>query len=135
MVIVGSAFLASTCLSFSASTHQELGEALVALRAHLGGVHEATSHLDSAETLLRDLNGRLDNPLDFDLKREIVEILLGGIRIDTVEKDGHKEAVIEVIYRFDPPHTRISHRTPTRAVFNQGSGIRRCYWYRRLRAA
>ena len=108
---------------------RELAKALEEARERLDGVQQATSHLDSAETLIRELNGRLDGPVSWELKREIVETLVEGILVETVEKDGRKEAVVHVTYRFDPVESRIETRTDTRAVHNQGSRIGRSYRY------
>jgi site-specific DNA recombinase len=116
---------------------RELKEALDEARQRLTGVQDATSHLDSADTLLRELNRRLDDPLTWELKREIVETLVEGIRVDTTEEGGRREAIVHVTYRFDPPNARVVTRTDTRAVHNQGSRIGRSYRYlsRRQRAS
>jgi site-specific DNA recombinase len=89
----------------------ELTEALKAARERLDSLQEATSRIDSAEALLRELNGRLDEPITWELKREIVETLVECIRVDTVEENGRKEAVVHVTYNFDPPHSGIDTRT------------------------
>lgn len=83
----------------------------MAARERLGGVQAATSRIDSAEALLRELNGRLDGPVTWEVKRELVETLVDGIRVDTVEKDGRKEAIVHVTYCFDPPHSRVATHT------------------------
>jgi hypothetical protein len=48
------------------------------------------------------------------LKRELVEVLVDGITIDTVETAGKKEAVVNVRYRFSSVDTC----TDTRAFLN-----------------
>jgi hypothetical protein len=95
---------------------RNLTEALEAARERLGGVQTATSRIDSAEALLRELNGRLDGPVTWELKREFVETLVDGIRVDTVEKNGRREAIVHVTYCFDPPHSRIATHTHSRVV-------------------
>jgi hypothetical protein len=57
------------------------------------------------------LNGRLDAPVTWELKREIVETLVGSVRVDTVEESGKKEALVHVIYSFDPPNFLVATRT------------------------
>jgi site-specific DNA recombinase len=94
--------------------HRELTEALKAARERLDGLQEATSRIDSAEALLRELNGRLDGPVTWELKRELVETLVEGIRVDTIQENGRKEAVVHVTYNFDPPQSSVETRTDTR---------------------
>ena len=48
----------------------------------------------------------LDSTLDWDVRRQLVELLVGGIRIDTVETDRVREAVVNVTYRFAPTTSR-----------------------------
>ncbi|MBU1702191.1 MAG: recombinase family protein [Candidatus Eisenbacteria bacterium] len=81
----------------------ELKAALETARERLCGVTDAKTGIDSAETLLRELNGRLDGTLTWELKREIVETLVEQIRVETVEEGGKKQAVVHVTYKFDPP--------------------------------
>jgi hypothetical protein len=67
------------------------------------------------ELLPKELNGHLVQPLTSELKRELVEALVEGIRVDTIEENGKKEAILHVAYRFDPrmPGLRLA-RTPVR---------------------
>ncbi|MCK4414947.1 MAG: recombinase family protein [Candidatus Eisenbacteria sp.] len=108
-----------------------LSEALEGARQRLQGLTQATTDLDATETLLAELNGRLDGPLTFELKREIVETLVEGIRVETTETNGRKEAVVHITYRFDAPRDAIVTRTDTRAVHNRTARIRRSYWCQR----
>jgi multidrug resistance efflux pump len=91
----------------------ELTEALKQAREGLAGLTTAMSAVDSADSLLRELNGRLDGPLTFELKREIVEALVEGIVVETIEEDGRKQAVVHVMYKCDNQQSHIGTRTDT----------------------
>jgi len=73
------------------------------LRAKIAGADSIAINLNSAETLLAKLRKRLDGPISFEQKRRLIEILVAGIRVDTVESGGVKEAEITVTYRFSQP--------------------------------
>ena len=73
---------------------------------------EATqAQLRSADDLLRDLNACLDAPLTWDVKRRLVETLVEGIRVDTVDHDGAQAAVVTMTYCF----SRTANHKDTRA--------------------
>lgn len=56
-----------------------------------------------ANELLHRLSLQLEQPITWELKRELVEALVEQIRVDTVEDSkGKKEAKVTVIYRFGP---------------------------------
>jgi site-specific DNA recombinase len=74
---------------------------LTELRAKLGG--SDASALCSAEALLQALRKRLDEPISWELKRRLIEILVAGIRVETVEQHGVKQARIITTYRFAEP--------------------------------
>lgn len=80
-----------------------LQEAIKDAEERLRAEEQASEHLRSAEDLLRGLNARLDAPLTFELKRELVEILVEGITANTVFEDGKRDLVVEVAYRFTAP--------------------------------
>lgn len=92
---------------------RELAGALERARQELGGLDTATSAADSADSLLRELNERLSQPLTFELKREIVETLVEGLVVETIEEDGRKQAVVHVTYKFDDPQSRVGTHTET----------------------
>ncbi len=58
------------------------------------------SGLESAEALLTRLRKRLDQPLTFERKRQLVELLVGGIRIETIRNGAQRENVVTVTHRF-----------------------------------
>ncbi len=66
----------------------------------LQGLTEGSAQLQSAEALLTKLRGRLDAGLSWEVKRQLIEALVGGIRIDTCEEGGKRCASIVVTYRF-----------------------------------
>jgi site-specific DNA recombinase len=59
--------------------------------------------VSSAEALLAKLRKRLDVPVSWAIKRQLVEILVANIRVDTTESWGVKQAGITVNYRFAQP--------------------------------
>ena len=59
--------------------------------------------LHHADELLRRLSHHLEQPVTWEVKRELVEALVAEIRVDTVEDEkGRKEAKVTVTYRFGP---------------------------------
>ena len=70
------------------------------LSAGLRGLADVAAHLQSTQALLEKLRGRLDAGLSWEIKRQLIEALVGGIRIDTQEKDGKRCASVVVTYRF-----------------------------------
>jgi site-specific DNA recombinase len=83
-----------------------------AIQAELGEMEERArmvaatgAHLASTEELLEELNARLDEPLTWELKRALVETLVASIRVETVEQEGRKAAVVTTRYHFVPTAT------------------------------
>jgi site-specific DNA recombinase len=85
------------------------------LAATLRGVADAGAQLESTQALLEKLRTRLDQGLSWETKRQLIEALVGSIRIDTVEEDGTKRASVAVTYRFA---SSIAVCTDTRADIN-----------------
>ena len=52
------------------------------------------------ETLLERLRARLDEGLSWELKRQLIEVLVDSITVDTIETGTKREAVINVRYKF-----------------------------------
>ncbi len=63
----------------------------------------ADRRIESAEALLVNLRKRLDRPVSWDLKRQLVEAIVSGIRVSTFEREGPKQCRITVDYRFSEP--------------------------------
>lgn len=76
---------------------------LADLRARIAGADSIADNIRSAETLLEQLRKRLDEPVSWNVKRRLVEVLVGGIRVETVEEHGVKQARTTVTYRFSQP--------------------------------
>jgi site-specific DNA recombinase len=68
--------------------------------ARLSGVSDGAAQLQSAPALLQKLRGRLDAGVSWGVKRQLIEALVGGIRIDTCQMDGKRCASLAVTYRF-----------------------------------
>jgi site-specific DNA recombinase len=70
------------------------------LERKLAGIDLNSPAVEHTEAILRRLAERLDRGLTFVQKRQLVELLVGGVRIDTI-RDGQKpENVVAVTYRF-----------------------------------
>ncbi len=67
----------------------------------LQNVHNVEAGILSAEKMLQTLRQRLEEPLTWELKRQLIEALVEHIYVETVEsKKGKKETRISVMYRF-----------------------------------
>jgi site-specific DNA recombinase len=73
------------------------------LRAKLGHSGSIVTTVRSAETLLAELRKRLDEPVCWELKRNLIEVLVGGIRVETEYDDDRKHGRTTVMYRFSQP--------------------------------
>jgi site-specific DNA recombinase len=91
------------------------------LTATLRGVAEETAELQSTQALLEKLGSRLDQGVSWDVKRQLVEALVGASRIDTIEENGKKCASMVVTYRFARP---VATCTPTRACIGTISAMK-----------
>ena len=91
------------------------------LRGKIAGADSIGATISSAQVLLEKLRKRLDEPICWDLKRRVIEVLVAGGRVDTVECWRVKQCDITVTYRFSPP----DQRTPLilRQSYNTGSAI------------
>lgn len=63
-----------------------------------------STNLDSAEALLAKLRQRLEKPVSWECKRQLVEVLVSGIRVDTVETCGVVQPKVTITYRFEKPN-------------------------------
>lgn len=70
------------------------------LESKLGGIDANGPVLENAEAFLTRLRKRLDQPLTWERKRQLVELLVGGIRIETIRNGETRENVSSVTYRF-----------------------------------
>jgi len=88
----------------------EIGKEETALEAQIAelggrisGADSVGANVCSAQALLAKLRKRLDEPISWELKRRLIEVLIAGVRVDTVETCGVKQAEITVTYRFSQP--------------------------------
>jgi site-specific DNA recombinase len=77
-----------------------LEEERQSLEARMQNAGEVAERLKDLADLLAELRGELDSPLTWEKKRALVEKLVGPVRVDTVEEDGRKEAVVTATYHF-----------------------------------
>jgi site-specific DNA recombinase len=58
--------------------------------------------MGQAEELLQRLRSRLEQGISWELKRELIETLVEGAEIETLDTETGREAVVHVRYRFNP---------------------------------
>lgn len=87
-----------------------------------GGTDSNGVALEGAEALLRRLRERLDQPLTWERKRQLVELLVGGIRIETIRSGEKRENIVTVTYRFP---SAVEKCTDTRADNNCNFSMKR----------
>jgi transcriptional regulator with XRE-family HTH domain len=73
------------------------------LRGKIAGADSIGESISSAAALLAKLRKRLDEPVSWELKRRLIEVLVAGVKVDTAEENGVKQAKITVNYRFSQP--------------------------------
>jgi transcriptional regulator with XRE-family HTH domain len=76
---------------------------LLELRRRIAGADSIGANIGSAEALLAKLRKRLDEPVSWELKRRLIEVLVAGVRVDTIEECGIKQSQVTVTYRFSEP--------------------------------
>lgn len=80
---------------------EDLQHQIEHLQGHVQNAHSVEAALRSTEELLLHLRHRLEEPLTWELKRQLIEALIERIVVNTIDtKQGKKEARITVIYRF-----------------------------------
>ncbi len=72
-------------------------------RNQIRGAENVKDAVGSAAALLSQLKQRLDRPVSWEQKRQLIEVLVAGIQVETVEVCGVKQAKIIVTYRFSQP--------------------------------
>jgi site-specific DNA recombinase len=85
-----------------AINHEEAGlrAQIEEVSAGLRGVADAASQIQSTHALLEKLRRRLDRGLSWEIRRQLVEASVGGIRIETHEEGGKRFSSVVVTYRF-----------------------------------
>jgi len=73
------------------------------LRNQIRSADSVSQTVSSAEALLSRLRKRLDQPVSWEQKRQLIEILVAGIQVETFEAYGVKQTRTTVTYRFSLP--------------------------------
>jgi len=76
---------------------------LTEMRGKIAGADSIGATISTAQALLEKLRKRLDEPICWDLKRRLIEVLVAGGKVYTVECWGVKQCDITVTYRFSSP--------------------------------
>jgi site-specific DNA recombinase len=88
----------------------EIGNEETALEAQIAelvgkiaGAESIGTNISSANALLANLRKRLDEPVSWERKRQLIEVLVAGVRVETVEESGVTQIRTTVTYRFSEP--------------------------------
>jgi transcriptional regulator with XRE-family HTH domain len=73
------------------------------LGGRMAGADSIAGNISSAQALLVELQKRLNQPVSWEHKRRLIEVLVAGVRVDTAEESGVKQARATVTYRFSQP--------------------------------
>lgn len=68
---------------------------------------------NAAKALLREMQRRITGEMTWEQKRELSELLVQSIRVETTDASGKPGAEVHVTYRFDAPITNIGAHRPT----------------------
>jgi len=91
------------------------------LRSKLTRADSINTTVSSVEALLVTLRNRLDEPISWELKRNLIEILVGGIRVDVIETGGVRQSATTVTYRFSQPDQTMTLLLPQ--SYNDGAHV------------
>ena len=94
-----------------AAEEGRLVERIREMETEMENLRTAETRLESTGVMLRELNDRLDQPLTWELQRQVVELLVAEARVDTIEPEGKRESRVTVTYRFPAPPTSTGTRT------------------------
>ncbi|MBE0657624.1 MAG: recombinase family protein [Bryobacteraceae bacterium] len=72
-------------------------------QSRLSGADSVSSTVSSAQDFLERLRDRLDQPTTWQQKRRLVEVLVAGVTVDTVEECGVRQTRTTISYRFSQP--------------------------------
>ena len=88
----------------------EIGKEETALEAQIAelggkiaGADSIAGNISSAQALLAELRKRLNLPVSWEQKRRLIDVLVAGVRVETVEESGVKQTRTTVTYRFSQP--------------------------------
>ena len=88
-----------------AAEEEALRAEMAELAQRLEGVDTEAAQLDTAAGVLEKLGARLQEPISWELRRELIESLVEKVRVDTRQKEGNREASITVTYRLSSHST------------------------------
>jgi site-specific DNA recombinase len=74
---------------------------LAELKSRAEGARSIGANVATAGSLLAKLRKRLDEPVSWEVKRQLIEVLLAGIAVGTIEQNGVVQPRVTVRYRFD----------------------------------
>jgi site-specific DNA recombinase len=77
---------------------------LAELKSRTDGAQSIGANVGTAEALLTKLRQRLDKPVSWEVRRQLMEVLVCGIAIATIEEHGVVQPRVTVRYRFDRPN-------------------------------
>ena len=83
-----------------AQEEDTLRSELSELSIRLAGIGTEAAQLAAARTALETLGARLEEPLSWESRRQLVESLVAGVRVDTRGQAEERIAVITMTYRF-----------------------------------
>lgn len=86
---------------------QNVEQELLALRKKSQSNLMQGAYISTADDLLSILRKRLAQPISWDLKRELIEILVREIRVETLQEKNEKMARVHVFYRFGAPQDEV----------------------------
>ena len=89
-------------------------------------VQNSSRNLRSAEDVLLALNCKLDQPLEWETKRHLIETLVDSITVHTIEKDGVQANDVHVYYRFGSTEPSLKGSIENRTVGRAASALRGC---------
>lgn len=86
---------------------QNVEQELLALRKKSQSNLMQGTYISTADDPLSILRKRLTQPISWDLKRELIEILVQEIRVETLHEKTEKTARVHVFLRFGAPQDEI----------------------------
>ena len=91
-------------------------DALVRTSTTSARARETRAQLKGIGDVLAKLNRRLDGPLSWEFKRQLVETLVESVRVETVGEGSERDSRVTATYHFSAPDTPIATHTADRFV-------------------
>jgi hypothetical protein len=83
-----------------AGEEETLRRSLAELDGYAQTAAQTGAFLNGAGALLNQLRSRLDQDVSWELKRELIEVLVGQIRVERAHKSEKERPVVRITYRF-----------------------------------